>query len=280
MVYQDKDKEVTGPIIKKYGIRGYPTFVLLDSEGNELSRPSVPRSVDACKEWFAGTADGYKNVETYKAAYEKTPEDADVAMKLAAAYGYTDKAKEAVEILSKLLEKNAENVEISMKIAEAFQKMRKGAKAVAIYETLSKSVKEDDAKFVDVQLNYAKALMSTINRSNQNEVLEKIVVVNDKVLPALIKAKDERAVDPGILNARITADIIKDADAANEQMAKLTKAFGEGDRASELKFWSAMVKYSGGDAEGGKADMEAFVNGGDEDDKWVKQAANSLKGMK
>ncbi|MCF6228740.1 MAG: tetratricopeptide repeat protein [Planctomycetes bacterium] len=243
MVYQDKNEEVNKKILKQYKIRAFPTFVILDSEGNELGRPRVPRDLEGAKEWFPKVADAYKNLETYEKAYKEKPDDVDAAKKM----------------------------------AEIYSVIGKGDKAVEIFEKLAESVKEDDEGYTDLQLEYAKALMSTMNRSNQKEVLGKVAEVNGKVLPALIEAKDERAVEAGILNARIKVGITEDGKGAVELMTKLEAAFGDGDRGNEVKYWAAVVTIQGGDDDGGKAKLEALVKDGDAEDEWVKNASKYLE---
>lgn len=262
-------------IFKKYGVRSMPTFIVLDSEGKELGRPPVPRNVDACKEWFPKAADAYKNLETYEAAYKEKPGDVDTAKKMAEVYSVIGKGDKAVEIYEALYKKDTSD-EFTREFAKLCMKAGKGARAVELLKGLVEKTEEGSEGFVDIQLEYAKALMGTVNRSNRKEVLGKVAEVNGKVLPALIEAKDERAVEAGIQTARIKVGITEDSKGAIELMTKLEAAFGDGDRGNEVKYWAAVVATQGGDEDGGRAKLEALVKDGDAEDEWIKNASKFL----
>lgn len=243
MVYQDIEKEKTEPILKKYAIRAFPTFVVTDAEGVELARKvGAPFSnPEQARAWFPSLEDALTNLPTYEAAHKEKPDDVDTALKLAAAYRTLDKSKEAL----------------------------------AIYDKFAASLPKDDKRYVDLRLGQAELLLGTMDRSNQDEVLGKIQAIHDGVLPDLVKAKDDRAVKPSILNARIKSALKKPADGRTELKA-LIEAFPKHAQLTEMKFWSAQLAIEAGEAEAGKAELEAIVAAGPADSSWVKSAQAAL----
>ncbi|MCL4731557.1 MAG: hypothetical protein KJ044_14115 [Planctomycetes bacterium] len=243
MVYQDIDKEKTAPILKKYNIRAFPTFVITDAEGVEQARKvgspfSTPAEAIA---WFPKLEDALTNVAAYEAAHKEKPEDVDAGLKLAGAYHTLDKSKEALDL----------------------------------YETFAAKLAKDDKRYVDVQLARANLLLGTMNKDNQNAVLEKIAGIHATVLPDMVKAKDERAISPSILNARIKGVQKKPADGRTELKA-LAEAFPKSDRLTEIKFWAAQLAAEAGDKEAAKSELQAIVDAGPADNTWVKSAKSAL----
>lgn len=246
MVYQDIEKEKTAPILKQYAIKAFPTFVVTDAEGVEQARKvGAPFSTPAeAIAWFPKLHDALSNLGAYEAAHKEKPEDVDAGLKLAGAYHTLDKTKEAL----------------------------------ALYETFGAKLTKDDKRFVDVQLDRAKLLLGTMGKDNQDEVLARIVGIHDTFVPDLVKAKDERAISPSILNARIKAAQKKAADGRTELQA-LVKAFEKSSRLTEIKFWSAQLAAEAGDKEAAKAELQAIVDAGPADDSWVKNAQAALNRM-
>lgn len=243
MVYQDIEKEKTAPILKKYSIRAFPTFVITDAEGVEQARKvgspfSTPAEAIA---WFPKLEDALTNLGAYEAAHKEKPEDVDAGLKLAGAYNTLDKTKEAAEL----------------------------------YETFGPKLAKDDKRFVDVQMDRAKLLLGTITKENQDEVLAKIAEIHATFLPDLVKATDERAISPSILNARIKAAQKKAADGRTELQA-LAKAFEKSSRLTEIKFWSAQLAAEAGEKDAAKAELQAIVDAGPADNSWVKNAKAAL----
>lgn len=247
MIYQDKNEEVNKPILEKFAIRAFPTFVITDAEGTELSRNvGAPfTTVEQAREWFPKTADALANLSTYEAAHKAKPDDVDAGLKLAGVYG----------------------------------PLGRNADAIALYEKFGSKLEKTDKRFVDTKLGHAKALMSTMDRTNQQEVLGKVRKVHDEVLPDLIKAKDERALEPGILNARIK-DALKEHAEGRKDMKALIEAFPKAERLKEMKFWAAFMATNGTEKEAGIAELEALVKEGPEDDDWVKAASSTLTRLK
>lgn len=247
MIYQDKNEEVNKPILAKFAVKAFPTFVITDGEGNELSRNvGAPFStVQQAREWFPKTADALANLSTYEAAHKEKPDDVDAGLKLAGVY----------------------------------VPLGRNADAIALYEKFGAKLEKTDKRFVDTKLSHAKALMGTMDRNNQQEVLGKVRVVNDEVLPDLVKAKDERALEPGILNARIK-DALKEHAEGRKDMLALIEAFPKSDRMKEMKFWAALIATNTDDKATGIAELEAIVKDGPAEDDWVKAASSSLTRLK
>jgi tetratricopeptide (TPR) repeat protein len=243
MIYDHKDKDT----LQKYGVRAFPTFVVTDAEGAELMRQvgapfSTPK--DAIK-WFGDIQDGLDNLPTYEAAHKKNPEDVDAALKLANAYNSLGKSTEALEL----------------------------------YEKLAKKLGKKDARRVDVHLKLGEALMGTLDRDNQAEVGKRVQEVYDEILPGLVKAKDERAVEPGITNTKIKSMLNKDHKGARKDAQALLKAFAKHDRVKEIKFFAAYYAKQDGDNATARKELEALIKDGPEDDRWVKSAKNVIEQM-
>lgn len=244
MLYDDKAPDV----LKKYGVRAFPTFIVTDAEGKEEMRQvGAPFSTpaDAVK-WFEKVGDGFANLATYEAAYEKNADDLDNAIKL----------------------------------ADAYAALGKGDKALPLYEKLVEKLPKDDKRRLDVQLSYGNALMGTINKENEKEVAGKLSKLYDEIVPTLIKAKDERAIDPGILNARIKALVDKNYEASLKDLKALKEGFPESKRMNELMYWYGAVAQQSGDKDAAKAEFEALVKRGPADDDYVKAAQRSLDRLK
>lgn len=247
MIYQDKNEEVNKPILEKFAVKAFPTFVITDAEGTELSRSvGAPFSTaEDARKWFPKTADALANLTTYEAAHKEKPEDVDAGLKLADAYG----------------------------------SLGRNADAIALYEKFGAKLEKTDKRYVDMKLGHADALMGTMDRKNQMEVLGKMRKIYDEVLPDLVKAKDERAVEPGILNARIK-DAQKEHADGRKDLKALIEAYPKSDRLKEMKFWSALLATNGDEKEAGIAELEALVKEGPEDDQWVKAATSTLTRLK
>ncbi len=244
MIYDHKDKET----LQKYSVRAFPTFVITDAEGTELMRQvgapfSTPKEAI---DWFTGVGDGLENLPKYKEAYDKDPNNVDAAIKL----------------------------------ADTYNALGKGAEALELYEGLVEKIGKKDKRKADIQLKLADALMGTISRENQAEVGARIKSIYDEVLPGLIKAKDERAVEPAFITARIKAVLDKDYKSARGDLVKLQKTFPKHDRLKEMKFYAAMYAMQDGDNDTAKAEFEAMIKEGPEDDRWVKNAASGLERLK
>jgi tetratricopeptide (TPR) repeat protein len=243
MIYDHKDKET----LKKYAVRAFPTFVITDAEGTELMRQvgapfSTPKDAT---EWFTKVGDALANVEKQEAAHKDKPEDAEAALDLAETYGV----------------------------------LGKGAEALKIYEAVIPKLKKEDKRYVAANLAHADALMGTMERDNQAEVGAKIGEIYDAVLPDLVKAKDERAIDPTIMNTRIKSMLNKKHEDARTEILALIEAFPKMERLNEAKFFAAYYAQSNEDTETAKAEYEAIVKAGPEDDAWVKNASKQLESL-
>lgn len=243
MIYDHKDKDT----LEKYGVRAFPTFVVTDAEGEELTRQvGAPFSTpEEAREWFPKLATALNNVDDLEAKYEEDGEDVDLALEL----------------------------------AETYTVLGKSDKAVALYKKVAPKISEEDDRYVDVQLAYADALMGGITRDNQNDVGKEIGAIYDKVLPGLIKEGDDRAVDPAILNARIKMIVDKDGKAARKQMTDMVEPYAEHDRILEIRYMAASIAQQNGDAETAKAEFKAITEEGDADDAWVKRAKQAIEAM-
>lgn len=244
MLYDDKAPD----ILKKYAVKAFPTFIITDVEGAEVLRQvgapfQTPK--DAIK-WFGDVADGLDNLPKYEAAHEKDPENLDAALKL----------------------------------AETYSAMGKSDKALPLYEKLAAKVKQDDKRWVDIQLKYADGLLATMTQENQKDVGGKIAKVYEAVLPGLVKGKDERAIEPGILNARIKSFLNEDHEGARKELKALVEAFPKHERVKEIKYWAAAIAQKSGDSETAKAEYEALVKEGPEEDRYVKAAKSAIARMK
>jgi tetratricopeptide (TPR) repeat protein len=244
MIYDHKDKDT----LQKYGVRAFPTFVVTDAEGTELMRKVGAGGLATPKEateWFTNVADALDNLPKYEEAHKKNPEDVDVALKLANAYNSLGKSTEALEL----------------------------------YEGLAKKLDKKDARRVDVHLKLGEALTGTIDRDNQAEVGKRVQEIYDEILPGLIKSKDERAVEPGIMNTKIKSMLNKDHKAARKDAQALLMAFAKHDRVKEIKFFAAYYAKQDGDNDTARKELDVLIKEGPEDDRWVKSAKKVIEQM-
>lgn len=243
LIYDHKDKDT----MTKYGVRAFPTFVVTDAAGEEEMRQvGAPfRTPADATEWFGKIHDGLENIEGREKAHQENPDDIDAALKLADTYSNLGRGAEALPIFAKLVDK-----------------LEKG-----------------DKRYVDLRLKQADAMMGTLSRENQAEVGKQMGEIYDEILPGMIKEKDDRAVSHGITSARIKAIVSKDAPGARKLVQEMAGAFPEHDRALEMKYFAAVFAQMGGDNDTAKAEFEAMVKNGPEDNQWVKQAKASLDRM-
>ncbi|MBZ0136275.1 MAG: hypothetical protein K8I27_07880 [Planctomycetes bacterium] len=241
MIYDHKDKDT----LKKYAVRAFPTFVITDAEGTELMRQvGAPFSTpEEAREWFPKVATALKNVAALE---EKHASD-------------------------------AENIDVAIELAETYTTLGKSDKAVEIYKALAPKIKEDDKRYATVQLAYADGLLGTISKENQDEVGKQISGIYDKVLPALIKSGEDRAIDPAVLNARIKMIVNKDNKAARTQMTDMLEPYAKHERILEIKYWAAFFAGQDGDTDTAKTEYAAIVEAGDAENQWVKNAQSQLK---
>jgi hypothetical protein len=241
MIYDHKDKET----LQKFGVRAFPTFVITDAEGTELMRQvgAGPFATpEDAREWFPKISKALKSVSDLEARHKE----------------------------------DAENLDVAIELADTYTLLGKGDKAIELYKVIAPKVKEDDERYVDVQLAYAAALRGTMNRENQKEVAGQLGKIYDKILPDLIKAGDDRAVDPGILNARIKQIVDEDLKAARKQCVDMLEPYAEHDRILEIKYWAAVFASLDGDKDTAKTEFEAIIEAGKEDDPYVKAAKQQL----
>ena len=221
--------------------------MVTDADGKELMRQvGAPFSTPAeATEWFKKTGEALENVDKLEAAHKEKPEDAATTLDLAKTYSQLGKSEESLKL----------------------------------YEELVPTLKKEDKQYVDAKLGYADALTGTITRANQKEVGDKISGIYDEILPGLVKAKDDRAVDPTILNCRIKSMLNKKHEDARKDIKALIEAFPKMERLTEAKFWAAYFAQSNGDDETAKTEYKSIVDEGPEDDTWVKNAQGQLDKM-
>jgi len=236
MIYDHKDKET----LKKYAVRAFPTFVVTDAEGTELMRQvGAPfGTAEEAREWFPKVATALTSVDGLEAKHKEDAEDLDIAIEL----------------------------------ADTYTTLGKGEKAVELYKAIAPKVPKDDERYTDVQLAYADALMGTISRDNQAEVGKQVGAIYDEVLPPLIKEGDDRAIDPGILNARIKMIVGQDKEGARELAVSMLKPFAEHERILEIRYHAAGFA----DDETAKTELAAIVEEGDAENDWVKRAKQQI----
>jgi tetratricopeptide (TPR) repeat protein len=243
MIYDHKDRDT----LRKYNVRAFPTFVVTDAEGKEeMRRVGAPfRTPDEARKWFAAILDGLDSLEAREKAHADDPE----------------------------------NVDLAHELAETYDALGQAEKAAPLYDKLAEALDKEDKRYVGVRLKQADGILETLTRENQAEVGEKVGKIYDEILPGLIKAKDDRAIDPGITNARIKAIVGEDTDAARKQMLELAEAFPEHDRNLEIKFFAAAIAQHGGEADTARAEFKKIVEQGPEDNRWVQAAKQALERM-
>ena len=281
MLYQKKAPD----ILKQYEIRAFPTFIIIDHSEKELMRQvgSPFRTPEEAREWFPEIGEALASVSDLEAKYEEDGENADVAIELADTYSKLGKADEAIAIYEKISEGMSEEdegyVDFQFKYAEMLTENRKGAEAVAVYEGLIEALPEDSDRVVDATLGLADAKLQTINRNNEAEVAGEINEIYNELLPALIEAGDDRAIDPAILNARIEMIVNKDNEAARNQMTGMFEAYAKHDRILEIKYWAAFFASENGDTDTAKAEYQAIIDAGEAGDRWVENAKKALEAL-
>ncbi|MHC4840792.1 MAG: tetratricopeptide repeat protein [Planctomycetota bacterium] len=275
MLYDDKAPE----IMKEYKIKAFPTFIILNSEGEELGRPrNMPRNLEGAKEWFPKAADAFKNLATYEAAHADKPDDVAAAKKLAEVYGVVGKGDKAIEVFEAIYEKNADDDELTREFADLCLENRNGTKAAELFKKLIDKAEEGDEGVIDLKISYGEALMGTLTRANQAEEAPKIVEIYADFLPGLVKAGDERAIDPSVFCAKVKAFVNKDNEGALKTLTDLYKPFEKSERLLEIKYQKAILTYQTGDAETAKAELKE-ISEADAENAWAKRAKSTLDSL-
>jgi thioredoxin-like negative regulator of GroEL len=223
MIYNDKDPET----MQKYGVRAFPTFVITDKKGEEEMRQvGAPFSTPAAaREWFPKVVNALDNLPKYEAAHEADADDVDAALKLAEVYGA----------------------------------LGRGQDALKLYDSTVGKLEKDDERYVDVRLAQADAMMGTMTRANQRQVGAKMGEIYDEILPGLVEAKDERAVKPGILNARIKVMVGSKHAEGRTELKNLAKAFPEHDSIWEIRFFAAVFALQAGENDTAKEEFKSLI---------------------
>lgn len=105
----DAEKGEGVDFAKKYQIKGYPSILFLDGDGNEIDR--IYGYVPA-KDFLEMMQDYNKGVNTFsylKAEVEKNPSNIDASLKLADKYSMYSETDKAKELLNKIVEMDGSN---------------------------------------------------------------------------------------------------------------------------------------------------------------------------
>jgi hypothetical protein len=281
MLYQKKAPE----ILKQYNIRAFPTFIIIDAdEAEQMRQVGAPfSSPEDAREWFPKVANALNSVEGLEAKYAEDSENTELALELADTYSVLGKSEKVVEIYTSVAEGMSKEdegyIDFQFKYGEVLADNGKGADAITVYEGLIETLGEDSERLVDAKLGLGDAKRSTLTKTNQEEVGKELEALYDEILPGLIEAGDDRAIEPAILNARIKLYIGKDAAGAREQMTSMIEPFAENERILEIEFWAAVFAQENGDTDKAKAEYEGIIEKGDENDRWVQNAKKQLEAL-
>jgi tetratricopeptide (TPR) repeat protein len=249
MIYEHKDG--ARATMAEYSVRAFPTFIILDSEGNEEMRNvGAPfATVNDALEWFPSIVNALENIGKYEAAHKEDEADIDAALKLAKVYNDLGRTEEAQKL----------------------------------FESSIESLEADDERLVDARLGLADTLMGTITRTNQVQVLGRILEIHAMVVPGLVEAKDERAIEPGIFSSRIMALLNNEFDEARDYLTNMIAAFSEHEKVWEMRTLRALYAERGGDAETAAKEYRSIIADAEEqeieDNEWVKAAKQQLEAM-
>jgi tetratricopeptide (TPR) repeat protein len=243
MIDVDKDRDTA----QKYGVRAMPTFVILSSEGEEEMRQrGAPfRTPEDARDWFGRILGGLDNVTAHEEAYAE----------------------------------NGDSLEHGMRLAGTYNDLGRGKDALEIYEKFEDQLDPEAENYVDIRLAHADALTSTITRENRAEVAPRLAKIYESVVPQLIEAKDERAIEPGMMVARIKAMVGNDPAAGREGMLKLAEVFPESSHIWEMRTHAALFAQRAGDSDTAKAEYQAIIKDAEEaeaDDKQFVRIAKQL----
>jgi tetratricopeptide (TPR) repeat protein len=145
---------------KQYGVKAMPTLVIADSTEKVLvTQVGAPFSTPAkAREWFDGVTSAISKIDGLEKTYADKPDDADNALKLVEAYQRLGKNDQVVEVCEKFIGK------------------------------LAKS----DKKHLEFKLTLGK---HRLDNAQSVEDLKKADELLSDVLPALLAAKDRRAIE-------------------------------------------------------------------------------------
>ena len=130
--------EVDTVLAKEFGVKGYPTFVLTSSSGEEIDRISGYLPID---EFIKTMSDYQKGIGTLQAvlADAQKSDDRSLYFKLADKYKYRDDSKNANLWFGKIIanaEKDSLSGEASMAIADMMRRNKKDDDAMAAYKQI------------------------------------------------------------------------------------------------------------------------------------------------
>lgn len=221
-----------------------------------------------------------KNLDEKSKDYEKS------AIEYAGIFAKLRKPDKAAAIYDKLLarldKESADYVKDLMAVAKLYAAVGKSTKALEIYDSILEQIDNKDSRYMDVRLAQGDAMMNGLTRSSQAKTLPKIVALYDEILPALIKSKDDRAVKPSILAARIKALFLaeKDYEGGRKLLKRLLVTFPKHDKNIEIKYWRAFFAIRAGDSDVAADELEAIIKDGPKEHGYVKRSARMLKNLK
>lgn len=139
MALAEVNAEVDTVLAKKFGIIGYPTFVLLDANGEEIDR--VPGYLET-DEYIQTMRDYKKGIGTLAALVDsaKTDNSRSLAYEIAEKYKYKGSSDDAELWYKQVIAVNAKDSlggESKLAIADMYQRKKMYDKAIPMYKTIA-----------------------------------------------------------------------------------------------------------------------------------------------
>jgi tetratricopeptide (TPR) repeat protein len=228
MIDINKDEDTAAA----YRISAVPTFIILDVEGKEEFRHvGVPfRTPDAATGWIGRVTGGLENVSSHEAAYAE----------------------------------NEDSFEHGIRLARTYSDLGRDSEALRLFDKFEDELDSDADDYVDIRLAHGDALLGTLTQENQAELAPRLASIYGSVVPSLIEDKDERAIDPGMLLARIKVVVDNDLEAGRKQLLKLAETFPDTDKIWEIRVFAAVYAMHAGNADVAKAELESVIEDAEE----------------
>jgi thioredoxin-related protein len=96
-------------LAKKFDIKGYPTLIFIDGDGNEVDRMYGTFTAQEFLEFIKGINSGTGTINSMKASLVKNPDDVKMNYELSRRYGNLEMSKEAEPLYKKIIALDPDN---------------------------------------------------------------------------------------------------------------------------------------------------------------------------
>lgn len=180
------------------------------------------------------------------------------------------KIKAVTDAEAKFKEKPDSN-DARIAMAEAYGNAGRIDEALELYAKALESLAKDDKRLVDIQCHRASLAFQKSDAALATKLYS-------EVFPKLVETKDERGVEAGMAVAGFQR---RNASEARETYLKVAATWPKHERVWEAKVMAALCVAAGKepDFDTAKTELQAVVDNGPADDRWVKLAGTYIKSL-